>query len=293
MTFSVVSDEGQGETRFAFGPLVVLPSLLGSATLHAVSMDDFAAGMDSSLDLALVLSSLESTGREQLSDELLSLSAIYDNEDGTAALSIYQPTSPAIATSSTAPLRLVLSTSLPSSAHPFSLLLTIPPTYPATESPLIQLQSLYLSSFAVSDDLFGQVLRTFMHDPAAAAEGVQWTAGDVCLYEGVECVRTICQAWVDEREKEGEKGEEERRAATSKPPGVYDILVPEREEGQDWEEEDYEKVDVREVPAWKKKGANGQAEGELRCPTIISSEPLLDRKSVSVKVPNLLLSLTL
>ncbi|ORY80678.1 ribosomal protein S5 domain 2-type protein [Leucosporidium creatinivorum] len=248
-------------------------------------MDDISS-LDSCLDLALVLSSLEASGRDQLSDELLSLSAIYDSTDDNAlpALSLYRPTSPAPAhppSSSTdpAPIRLLLSTTLSASEHPLSLLITLPSSYPSKSPPLLQLHSLYLSSFAVSDSLFGEVLRCYMHDPTASSgEGVEWAAGEVCLYEGVEWVRGVCQEWVDQREKEGEEGED-RRKALAVGSKLYEI--PTRVEDEEWEEEVYEEVDVREVPEWKKKSEAAMS-AEVQCPRITSSEALVDRKSVFV-----------
>ncbi|KPV76850.1 uncharacterized protein RHOBADRAFT_51836 [Rhodotorula graminis WP1] len=155
---------------------------------------------DSALDLALVLSALESStapNSQDVADELQSLAAIYDNPE--PSLSLYRPPRTARTQSpprewtpsSADPLRLVLSTTLapPHEAIPLHLLLSLPRGYPADEPPLLQLQDRYLGSFAVGDSLFGEVLRTYMHDAEAgvAGAGVEWTGG-VCLFEGVELV---------------------------------------------------------------------------------------------------------
>ncbi|BGP22160.1 hypothetical protein JCM10295v2_001038 [Rhodotorula toruloides] len=222
---------------------------------------------DATLDLALVLSSLEaaeSPAAHEVADELQSLAAIYD--DSTLSFSLYHPPRtprtpsppPVWNASSKDPLRLVL--------------------YPMDEPPLIQLQDRYLSSFAVSDDLFGQVLRTFMHDPEAASAagtggGVKWTGG-VCLFEGIEYVRELCSQWVGEREAERQKGEKARQTAgagSARTNGRSDS-VGRRQDGQ---ERGRRANGATAEPARAKKAA-------VSCPEIISCEPIVDRQSVFV-----------
>ncbi|GAA5844945.1 hypothetical protein JCM9279_000053 [Rhodotorula babjevae] len=241
---------------------------------------------DSALDLALVLSSLESSDEpnaQDVADELQSLAAIYDNPE--PSLSLYRPprttrsqSPPREWTPSSAdPLRLVLSTTLasPHDSIPLHLLLSLPQGYPAAEPPLLQLQDRYLGSFAVGDALFGEVLRTFMHDAEAgiAGAGVEWTGG-VCLFEGVELVRETCARWVGEREDELHKGEEARRAAGEESARARNGA------GEEQAEEGRRRDEAERRRAAEERAARKRA--EVPCPPITSSEALVDRGSVFV-----------
>ncbi|BGP00849.1 Protein IMPACT-like protein [Rhodotorula toruloides] len=256
-----------------------------SASLDSLDVRD----SDASLDLALVLSSLEATesqDAQEVADELQSLAAIYD--DSAPSLSLYRPprtprtpSPPPIWTpSSSDPLRLVLSVTLapPRESIPLHLLLSLPRGYPINEPPLIQLQDRYLSSFAVSDDLFGQVLRTFMHDHEAAPAvgaggGAEWTGG-VCLFEGIEYVRELCGEWVGEREAELQKGERARQAAEAESARTK-RWSESAERGKDGHGEGRRANGSSAEPARAKKAA-------VACPEILSCEPIVDRQSVFV-----------
>ncbi|GAA5902873.1 hypothetical protein JCM8208_006499 [Rhodotorula glutinis] len=243
---------------------------------------------DSALDLALVLSSLESSSApnsQDVADELQSLAAIYDNPE--PSLSLYRPprttrtpSPPREWTPSSAdPLRLVLSTTLasPHEAIPLHLLLSLPRGYPADEPPLLQLQDRYLGSFAVGDSLFGEVLRTYMHDAEAgiAGAGVEWTGG-VCLFEGVELVRETCARWVGEREDELHRGEEARRAAGGESARARNGHGT----GDEHAEEGRRRDEAERRRAAEERAARKRA--EVPCPPITSSEALVDRGSVFV-----------
>ncbi|GAA5886141.1 hypothetical protein JCM5296_003498 [Sporobolomyces johnsonii] len=246
---------------------------------------------DTALDLAVVLSLLETSEQPaatDVADELTSLAAIYDNP--APSLSLYRPppTSrtpsppPSWTPTSSSPLRLVLSTTLapPYDDQALHLVLSLPPGYPSTEPPLIQLQDRYLGNHAVDDHLFGEVLRTFMHDAEAglASAGVEWTGG-VCLFEGIEVVREMCSRWVAGREEEKRKGEEMRKV-TGGGYGIDSSLA----KGEEGEEEGLEVEAYEErvpVPA-RKNEVRRAADNAVACPKIVSSEALLDRKSVFV-----------
>ncbi|GJN87864.1 hypothetical protein Rhopal_000819-T1 [Rhodotorula paludigena] len=209
------------------------------------SFESLDVGTDAALDLALVLSSLEAAQDEpnaqDVADEMQSLAAIYDNPE--PSLSLYRPprTSrsasppPQWTPSSADPLRLVLSTTLapPHDSVPLHLLLSLPKGYPATEPPLIQLQDRYLGASAVSDDLFGEVLRVYMHDAEAGVTGsaVEWTGG-VCLFEGIELVREMCSKWVGEHEDELRRNEAARKAAGEEQARAKAEVAEEAEEGR-------------------------------------------------------------
>ena len=245
--------------------------------------------------LARTLDLLQTSATQELADELAALSSIYESADGQPSLSLFtrSPTSrsssPARAwvPSSTRPLRLVLSTTLSEShEHPLHILISIPSTYPHSESPLLQLHDRYIGPELVSDDLFGVILRTYMHEEALG-DGVQWRKGEVCLYEGIEWVRDRCAAWVAEKEEERRKKEVVRAGV-----GVYRIGLPEEPRTHSFERE--EEVDEAPKDATyyadealarkiaREEAANARAspvQGAV-CPEIFSSEPILDRKSV-------------
>ena len=253
---------------------------------------------DASLGLALILSALEASAdsnAHEIADELQSLAAIYDSPDlGQPALAAYtKPSRPRVpspppewAPSSSNPLRLVVSTTLasPRDDVPLHVLVSLPKGYPAEDPPLLQLQDRYLSSFAVSDALFGAVLRTFMHDPEGISDGtttppgVEWTGG-VCLFEGIEYVREVCGQWVADREKELAQAE---RART-------DAAAADANEKRDLQREAAAAAAPRRgggegsAPV-ANKTQNGHAPkpAAVPCPTIVSSEPIIDRQSVFV-----------
>ncbi|GAA5845171.1 hypothetical protein JCM11251_003706 [Rhodosporidiobolus azoricus] len=254
---------------------------------------------DPSLGFALVLSALESDERpasQDVADELQSLAAIFESDSGPC-LSLYNqlpsartPAPPTTwSPSSQDPLRLVLSTTLssPHDSTPLHLLLSLPPSYPAEAPPLIQLQDRYLSSFAVSDELFGSVLRTFMHDTEAGpsvAEGpvVEWTPGGVTLYEGIEAVREMCTKWVSERAEEKRRGEEVRKAENGAGETIVEAARRNGMRTGDWEEEGDE-LDLEErIEEQAERAPRKPPQSTVKCPKITSAEPLIDRKSVFV-----------
>ena len=234
------------------------------------SDEGFEDGFDDGL--TLLLSSLSiSPSTSALADELEALSAIYSTT--TPALRLHLPPPAVISRlprSTPPPLRLQLTTTIPGVPTPdgtetvLHLVLSLPPSYPSSSPPLIQLQDIYLGAYLVSPSLFASVLRCFMHDPTSG-EGVEWT-GEVCLFEGVEWVREKCAEWVGERVGEGKRGEGERGGE------------PAREEQEEGEEEEEGLVESWEV--WEEKEVPREREKAVECPRIVSSEPVVDRKSV-------------
>ncbi|GAA5996874.1 uncharacterized protein JCM10292_006054 [Rhodotorula paludigena] len=249
------------------------------------SFESLDVGTDAAFDLALVLSSLEAAQDEpnaqDVADELQSLAAIYDNPE--PSLSLYRPprTSrsasppPQWTPSSADPLRLVLSTTLtpPHESVPLHLLLSLPKGYPSAEPPLIQLQDRYLGASAVSDDLFGEVLRVYMHDAEAGVTGsaVEWTGG-VCLFEGIELVREMCSRWVGEHEDELRRNEAARKAAGEEQARAKAEVAEEAEEGR--RRDDAVRRRLQEERQARK--------ADVPCPPIVSSQPIVDRQSVFV-----------
>ncbi|GAA5901940.1 IMPACT family protein [Sporobolomyces salmoneus] len=257
----------------------------------ANSIDSLDINEDTSLDLPLVLSALESLDEQNavdLAEELSALAAIYDGDQGPA-LKLYRPPPtarrpsppPTWTPSSPDPLRLLLSTTLDEET-PIHLLLSIPyPSYPTSEPPLIQLHDRYLGKFQVTDELFGEVLRTFMHDNEAGVTsgGVEWSGG-VCLFEGIESVKELCSNWIKEQEEEKQRGEELRQEASGHAgENVSDESQSQRRGGEE-RDKDVEEGGLRE-PSFAKMRRK-PIEDDVPCPDIYSTEGLVDRKSLFV-----------
>ncbi|KAJ9480238.1 Protein IMPACT-like protein [Pseudozyma hubeiensis] len=107
---------------------------------------------------------------------------------------------------------------------PIRLAATLPPFYPhSVRPPQLQLLSKYVGGFSVDAKLFGEILRAFYHQvddasgEAADAEetsataawiggsmdkGVQWSSGEVVLFEGIEWVKEKVTDWWNEKEAE-------------------------------------------------------------------------------------------
>ncbi|GAA5984818.1 hypothetical protein JCM5350_004247 [Sporobolomyces pararoseus] len=253
------------------------------------SIDCLDINEDTSLDLPLVLSALESLNEQNATDiaeELSALAAIY-NIDATPSLKLYRPPPtarrpsppPTWTPTSSDPLRLILSTTLEEEI-PIHLLLSIPyPNYPTLEPPLIQLHDRYLGKYQVTDELFGEVLRTFMHDQEAGmASGVEWS-GSVCLFEGIELVKELCTNWVKEQEEEKQRGEELRReaAGASEVNGEDSTRTRKEEEGGEDETEEGRTREPSFASARRKS-----PDSDVPCPEIYSTEGLVDRKSLFV-----------
>ena len=151
--------------------------------------------------------------------------------------------------------------------HPVHILVSLPPTYPTSAPPQLQLLSRYIGPYGVDAPLFGAVLRTYISRGA-----VEWAPGGAeCVFDGLEWVKERCAEWVRERMSERMAGEMMRE--------------DERERARGHEEEDAgEKgartedtsgigmvramVDAAPAPAEMPAGI-----------TIAEAEPILDRKS--------------
>ncbi|GAA5955453.1 hypothetical protein JCM3765_006784 [Sporobolomyces pararoseus] len=252
------------------------------------SIDSLDINEDTSLDLPLVLSALESLNEQNATDiaeELSALAAIY-NIDTIPSLKLYRPPPtarrpsppPNWTPSSPDPLRLILSTTLEEEI-PIHLLLSIPyPNYPTLEPPLIQLHDRYLGKYQVTDELFGEVLRTFMHDQEAGmANGVEWS-GSVCLFEGIELVKEMCTNWVKEQDEEKQRGEELRQEATGASEVNGKDHARNRNEDEDQDETDEARIQETSFARIRRKAP----ESDVPCPEIYSTEGLVDRKSLFV-----------
>ncbi|KAM0748824.1 UPF0029-domain-containing protein [Meredithblackwellia eburnea MCA 4105] len=187
---------------------------------------------------------------------------------------------------------------------PIKVLLSLPPSYPI-QKPLIQLHNTFIGPHTVTDSLFGTVVRTFMHDELAAVGGrlrgrVVWREGEVCLWEGLEEVKRVCGEWFEEREREKSVLESLRQGVaayqigggrTTNGDARWQAVEKEEEEKDQEEEEIPEQVYIDGDEAFARKLAQREADAaaaqtektaQVEVPNIISSEPIMDRKSVFV-----------
>lgn len=111
--------------------------------------------------------------------------------------------------------------------------------------------------------LWGAVLRTFI-----SAEGVEWVADSVCVFDGLEWVKERCTAWYGAKKSEKLAGEllreDERHLAAANIEEGKNKKVSELND-------DHHEEQVSPVPAAIPEGIQ-----------IIEAEPITDRKSAFV-----------
>ena len=162
---------------------------------------------------------------QQLADELLALSSIYD-EEAITLLPIGRRVDPPSHSDQEARnlarswrpghrLRLQLRTPLEASVNsdvndePIDILtsITLPERYPDTNHPpQVQLLNRFVGGHSVDHVLFGKILRCFLHDPTLLSEkgrsiGLEWRRGDPILFEALEWAKESVQEWYEERQK--------------------------------------------------------------------------------------------
>lgn len=69
-------------------------------------------------------------------------------------------------------------------------IVSIPATYPEASPPQLQLLSKYVGDFLVDSSLFGSILRLYL-----SSEGVKWSAGQICVFDGLESAASKCSDW--------------------------------------------------------------------------------------------------
>ncbi|KAI9513362.1 ribosomal protein S5 domain 2-type protein [Russula earlei] len=160
-----------------------------------------------SLELEHLLTSLPDTpDRETIISELDVLRSIY----GDQAISRWHPPSSVGASvsqtgsisSNTVRYGVTLSLLPPHDAISFQVLVTLPPSYPATSPPQLQLLSRYIGAFGVDADLFGSIIKTFM-----SVNGVEWNPGLVCVFDGLQSVLEIIVHWYEQQIESKKAGE--------------------------------------------------------------------------------------
>ncbi|KAJ3485194.1 hypothetical protein NLI96_g5136 [Meripilus lineatus] len=133
--------------------------------------------------------------REPIASELGVLQSIYGDE----AIRLW-PTSGTNAPS----IRydVALSLSAPFEDVSFSVLVSLPSSYPSTSPPQLQLLSRYIGAFGVDSTLFGAILRTYI-----SSEGIEYINDSVCVFDGLEWAKERCAEWYGEKKSEKAAGE--------------------------------------------------------------------------------------
>ncbi|KAF8699415.1 hypothetical protein AX14_000971 [Amanita brunnescens Koide BX004] len=131
------------------------------------------------------------------------------------------------------------------------LLVSLPPTYPSSAPPQLQLLSKYIGNFGADSALFGAILRTYV-----SVNGVEWSPDTVCVFDGLQSVVERCTLWYEDR------------------------LSSDRASGPVRMDEKEEKIDQ---PVETKHTTVGEVEKDLPVGIEIHvAEPIVDRKSVFV-----------
>ncbi|KAJ9107490.1 hypothetical protein QFC21_000944 [Naganishia friedmannii] len=104
------------------------------------------------------------------------------------------------------------------------ILVSLGPHYPSTAPPQLQLLGRYIGQFSMDADLFGSVTKTYI-----SSNGVAFTPGDVCVFEGIEHALQASKDWYLARIAERIQGEKLREAGKEKKNG--DGIVPNNHEG--------------------------------------------------------------
>jgi hypothetical protein len=218
----------------------------------AMELRDFVAKLMQSSDL------------ESVASEIDVLQSIY----GDHAIHLYHssPGSPrsGVPNSSSSALgaiRYEVSLNLPSHEDiSIRILVSIPPTYPASNPPQLQLLSRYIGAFGVDSSLFGSILRTFI-----SVSGVEWTPESVCVFDGLQNVLERCEAWYEDKLNRETAGELLREDAHTR---NHILVEPDEpfEASTTADEKDRVPLDTA-LPENIK---------------IIEAEPIVDRKSVFV-----------
>ncbi|KAI0080832.1 imprinted and ancient [Panus rudis PR-1116 ss-1] len=145
----------------------------------------------------------------------------------------------------------------------FSVLVSLPPTYPATSPPQLQILSRYIGPFGVDSTLFGAVLRTYI-----SSEGVEYIPDSVCVFDGLEWVKERCAEWFSQKKSEKAVGE----------------LLREDERGTqataDHDQEEDKNKKVTELV--HEEAPPSQNLSLLQGIEIVEAEPIVDRKSAFV-----------
>ncbi|KAJ3017399.1 hypothetical protein NUW54_g594 [Trametes sanguinea] len=226
-------------------------------------------------DLIAQLSSDSNPAHESIASELGVLQSIY----GEDAIKLWRPPSrsgsqspdrgtEAVNSSEPGTIRyqvdLTIETPGGEEPHQITVLVSLPPTYPSSAPPQLQLLSRYIGPYGVDAPLFGMILRTYISRGA-----VEWTPGGECVFDGLEWVKERCTEWLAERMSEKKIGELLREDEKAKPGDSGDVHGAAHDnEGKSSSRSGHEPPDT---PAEMPPGI-----------TIVEAEPIVDRKSAFV-----------
>ena len=111
---------------------------------------------------------------------------------------------------------------MPDKSPMMRVMVSLPPTYPNSSPPQLQLLGRYLGNFSIDTDLcesglnlrsgdadriVGTTTRTFI-----SSAGVTFTPGDVCVFEGLVHVQYLAKKWYATHLSTGHEGEKARNA---------------------------------------------------------------------------------
>ncbi len=80
--------------------------------------------------------------------------------------------------------------------------MSLPPSYPTSSPPQLQLLSRYIGSYGSDSVLFGSVLKTFI-----SINGVEWSPDQVCVFDGLQNVLDRCIEWYEDHLNADQAGE--------------------------------------------------------------------------------------
>lgn len=206
--------------------------------------------------------------KESIVSELEVLKSIY----GDHAVRLWH--SKATMSSGDATIRYEVLLSLPSPHEDVSLkiLISLPPSYPSTSPPQLQLLSRYIGAFGADSALFGSILRTYI-----STSGVEWTQDTVCVFDGLQNVLDRCFVWYENRlnaEKIGELARDDLKGQLGNQP-EYTVGIrsasPDTSHVYDGDGEDLISGEHQEIFVALPTGVE-----------IYAAVPITDRKSVFV-----------
>jgi len=162
-------------------------------------------------------------------------------------------------------IRYVVSLNLPSHEEvSIRILVSLPPSYPASSPPQLQLLSRYIGAFGVDSSLFGSILRTFL-----SLSGVEWSCDTVCVFDGLQSVLERSEAWYEDKLNREKVGELIREDASGRDSALQESVESTKEHG-----EGLGRVS-RPIPTLQ----------DVALPEgikLINAEPIVDRRSVFV-----------
>lgn len=149
------------------------------------------------------------------------------------------------------------------------VLVSLPPTYPASSPPQLQLLSRYIGAFGADSNLFGSILRTFI-----SINGIEWSEDTVCVFDGLQNVLERCTLWYEERlgaEKAGELVRDDMKEHSRHFDNQHTSNAPGMDSVDQNVVEDHISGVHDNVPSVLPAGVN-----------IYTAEPITDRKSAFV-----------